>query len=105
MNREDGIRQIKWSFKEEGTEREYMWEIWYKPLLWRFAGLLTGILSAFSYLGILGSIPNISRKVSVYDQAVHSPNSSGGGIVVFVLVTLCYTACTAMVYHSHSFSD
>lgn len=27
MAREDGVKKIKWSFKDEGTEREFMWEV------------------------------------------------------------------------------
>jgi hypothetical protein len=27
VSREDGVRRIKWSFKEEGSEREYYWEV------------------------------------------------------------------------------
>ena len=65
--------------------------------MYRCASVLVGILSLFSFLGILGSIPNLDRRVSIYDQAVHSPDTTGGGIVVFVLITLCYTAYAALV--------
>jgi hypothetical protein len=27
LSREDGVRRIKWSFQDEGTEREYAWEV------------------------------------------------------------------------------
>jgi hypothetical protein len=110
VSREDGVKRIKWSFKEEGSEREYLWEVLntsvfisqppqisYKPVLFRIAGIFAAIVSLFSYLGIVGSMPGVDRHVSVYFHAVHSPNSSSPGVLVFVLVTLCYTAYAAMV--------
>lgn len=66
-------------------------------MLYRFGALFAGCMSLFSYLGILGGMPDVHRSVSVYYHVVHSPESSSGGIVIFVLVTLCYTAYAAMV--------
>jgi hypothetical protein len=66
-------------------------------MLYRLAALLTGSLSLFSYLGILGGMPDVDRHVSVYYHVVHNSDSSSGGIVIFVLVTLCYAAYAAMV--------
>lgn len=32
LAREDGVKRIKWSFQDEGSEREYMWEVGYQRL-------------------------------------------------------------------------
>lgn len=101
MNRTDGIKRIKWSFKPEGTEFEYMLEIWYKPLLYRFLGVVAAVLSVFSYLGIIGTMPGVTRDLSVYYLAVHDDTASAGGITVFVLFTLIYTAYVVLVCLAH----
>jgi hypothetical protein len=97
MSREDGVRKIKWSFTVESTEFGYMWEVWYKPIIYRICGVISAILSVFSYLGIIGTMPSVTRDLSVYYTAVHADHVTGGGVLVFVLLTLVYTAYVVMV--------
>lgn len=94
--RNSGRKTIKWSFAPESTEREYMFYVYYKPILYRVAAVLCAVLSIFSYLGVIGSMSGVSRDVSIYGIAVHSNQTSGAGILVFVLITLGYAAYVTM---------
>eukprot|EP00602_Paraphysomonas_sp_CaronLab_P001506 CAMPEP_0185028822 /NCGR_PEP_ID=MMETSP1103-20130426/14844_1 /TAXON_ID=36769 /ORGANISM="Paraphysomonas bandaiensis, Strain Caron Lab Isolate" /LENGTH=700 /DNA_ID=CAMNT_0027563365 /DNA_START=809 /DNA_END=2911 /DNA_ORIENTATION=+ len=96
MCREDGVRRIQWSFTAESSEAEYMWEVKYKPLLYRAGAVMASCLSVFSYLGILGTMPNVARVISVYYHAVHDNDATGAWICLFVLLTLVYTTYVAM---------
>lgn len=97
VNRTDGVKKIQWSFTKESTEFGYMWEVWYKPILYRISGVLAAVLSIFSYLGIIGTMPSVTQDLSVYFTAVHANHVTGAGILVFVLLTLVYTSYVVMV--------
>lgn len=94
--RNSGRKTIRWSFAPESTEREYMFYVYYKPILYRVTAVLCAVLSVFSYLGVIGSMSGVSRDVSIYGIAVHSNQTSGAGILVFVLITLGYAAYVTM---------
>lgn len=97
QKRTDGVERIFWSLRnKESTREDYMWHIHRKPLLLKGAAVCALLLSIFSFLGVIGSMHGTSENVSVYFLAVHSDQSSGSGIVVFILATLCYTAYVAL---------
>lgn len=87
---------IHWSLTDkDSTEREYNMEIYYKPWQYRIAAVLCAVLSVLSFLGVVCSMKGVSNNVSVYFLAVHDDNIQIGGIVVFILITLGYTAYIA----------
>jgi len=87
-----GTETIKWSFAPESSTAGYKWHVFYKPLMYRVLAIVSAVLSVFSYLGIIGTMSGVGQSVSVYSKAVHADDTSGGGIVVFVLFTLGYAA-------------
>lgn len=94
MNNNSGEKSIKWSLAPPSTAWEYNWHITYKPFIYRVLAIFAAILSIFSYLGIIGTMNGVGPNVSVYFQAVHDDRSSGSGICVFVLATLCHVIFT-----------
>ena len=91
-----GDKLIFWSLKnKESTPSEYTWFVVTRPLLYKLAAFVACIFSLFSYLGVICSMHGVSSKVSVYFMAVHDPDATGAGLVVFVLITLGYTTCVA----------
>jgi hypothetical protein len=91
-NRTDGVKKIKWSFKPEGSEREYKWYIEVQPILYRVAAVLSGVMSILCYLGVISTIEGVDPDASPFSVAVHDDGAGGNGITVFVLFTLGY-AC------------
>lgn len=89
-------KQIKWSFAPESTPNEYTWHVIVKPAFFRVSAVVSAVLTVFSFLGIIGTMHGVGPAVSVYSIAVHSSSSSGGGICVFVLLTLSYTTFVIM---------
>mmetsp|Transcript_6631 Transcript_6631/g.11152 ORF Transcript_6631/g.11152 Transcript_6631/m.11152 type:complete len:947 (+) Transcript_6631:145-2985(+) len=84
---------IHWSLPDKAsTIWEYNWYLKYKPWLLMIASIACMVLSVFSFLGVVCSMHGVSNSVSVYFQAVHSDNGPEFGIVLFILVTLGYTA-------------
>jgi hypothetical protein len=59
--------------------------------MFRVCSVVAAVLTVFSYLGIIGTMHGVGPSVSVYSIAVHSDGASGGGICVFVLLTLSYS--------------
>lgn len=89
-------RTISWSLLDkEGTESEYNYELFYKPILLKFASVLCMVLSVLSFLGVICSMTGVDNNVSVYFLAVHNDNVRPSGIVLFILVTLGYTVYLA----------
>ena len=89
-------RTIYWSLLDkEGTESEYNYEIFRKPILLKIASVLCMVLSVLSFLGVICSMTGVDNNVSVYFLAVHNDNVRPAGIVVFILITLGYTVYLA----------
>ena len=83
---------IFWSLRnKESTKAEYQWHIVIKPRLYRVAAICTGMLSLFSFLGVICSMAGVPNEASVYFLATHSASATGPDIVVFILFTLGYT--------------
>lgn len=93
---DSGSGSIKWSFKKESSNSEYIWYTKLQPIVCKFFGIFFGIVSLFSYLGVLGSINGKLLNGSVYNVIVHSNNTSGAGIVIFTMLTLGYLCYVAM---------
>ena len=96
MSRRDGIEQIKWSFKPEGSHREWLWYTKIQPIIYRVCAVLSGCLSILSYLGVISGMQGVSNSASPYSIAVHDDKATGTGITVFVLLTLGYTCYVVM---------
>jgi hypothetical protein len=94
--RADGVEAIKWSFKPQGSRRQFLWVTRAKPVLYRVLAVLCACLSALSYLGVVGGMRGAPTRLSAYSVAVHADDTSGNGITVFVLLTLGYACHVAM---------
>ena len=83
---------IRWTLVDkDSSEFEYNWEILYRPRLLKLLAIVALAFSIFSFLGVVCSMNGVTNQASVYFLAVHTTNIQGGGIVVFILVTLGYT--------------
>ena len=84
---------IHWSLlNRDSTRNEYLWYCVYRPYLLKFAALLTALLSILSFIGVISSMTGVPSTSSPYFLAVHQSNASAVGIVLFIFVTLGYTA-------------
>lgn len=79
-------------YDEESDNKEYMWQIVYKPTLLKLSAVFAFVFSIFTLLGIICSIHNVPNEVSIYYLAVHGPNISPVFILFFVSVTFYYVA-------------
>ncbi len=75
----------------DSTEKDRKWEIVTKPLLLKLAAVCTGLLSIFSFLGVICSMSGVANATSVYYLVVHRDGATVAGITFFILVTLGYT--------------
>lgn len=94
-----GYPHINWSFKPKGSHMEYTWYIHIKPILYKVAGILCGILSMCSYLSIVGMIDQVPFYVFPYFVIVHDNTISQIMIGMFAFVSigyLCYVARWAL---------
>ena len=88
----DGVQRINWSLSgQASTTFEFQWYLKYKPWLLRLMAALWGLLSIFSFIGVVGSFNGVNVQGTPYFQAVHSDGASTGGIVIFIFVTFGYT--------------
>lgn len=69
---------------------EYYWHLYYSPILLRALSVVLGILSLFSFLGVISTMTGVSNSSSVYFQAVHRGTPSFSGVLIFILVTMGY---------------
>jgi LMBR1-like membrane protein len=74
----------------ESTVWEYYWHLYYSPILLRALSIVLGILSLFSFLGVISTMTGVSNSSSVYFQAVHRGTPSFSGVLIFILVTMGY---------------
>lgn len=88
-----GANTIHWSlYDTDSTPQQYNWHIKTKPMLLKAAAVFAGILSVFSFLGVICSMGGVENEVSVYFLAVHdTEHANRGGIALFILITLGYT--------------
>lgn len=94
--RADGAKTIFWSLQnKESTAQEYSWHIVVRPVLNKALAGVAAVFSLFSYLGVIGCMKNVRNSVSVYYLAVHDPYATGGGVVIFILVTMGYCVYVA----------
>jgi hypothetical protein len=91
--RADGKESIYWSlYAKESTRAEWLWHIKILPVLRRVGAVLALAVAIFMLMGVMGSINGASSAISIYYHIVHSDSATAGGIVIFVLFTLGYTA-------------
>lgn len=94
--RVSGNNVIHWTLLDkDSTEWEYKWIIIYKPVLMKVAAVLCAALSILSFLGVVCSMKGVSNKISPYFLAVHAGTATEGGIAIFILLTLGYSAYIA----------
>ena len=88
-----GANTIHWSlYDSDSTPQQYNWHIKTKPMLLKAGAIFAGILSVFSFLGVVCSMGGVENEVSVYFLAVHdTEHANRGGIALFILITLGYT--------------
>ena len=92
----DNHRKIKWTISDkESSSFMYKWYIHYEPILWKVAAGMVAILSFLSFLGVVGSYKGVNLNVSAYFEAVHHSSATSAGIVIFIFLTLGYTAINA----------
>ena len=90
-NSGQGSQVIRWTLSDTDSSRnEYLWLVKVKPILMKVLAVIFGVLSLFSFLGVVCSMAGVSSDVSVYYLAVHASTSTTGGITIFVLITLGY---------------
>ena len=90
-NSGQGSQVIRWTLSDtDSTRNEYLWLVKVKPILMKVLAVIFGVLSLFSFLGVVCSMAGVSSDVSVYYLAVHASTSTTGGITIFVLITLGY---------------
>lgn len=83
---------IHWSLLgRNSTPWEYKWHTAIRPGLLKFASVVCAVLSILSFLGVVCSMSGVSNNVSPYFLAIHRPNATGVGIVIFIWVTFGYT--------------
>lgn len=75
----------------DSTVKERDWEIKHKPILLRITAVLAGMMTLFSFLGVVCSMNGVSNSGSVYYIVVHRDGASVGGIAFFMLFTLGFT--------------
>jgi len=91
-SRTDGKESIYWSlYAKESSRTEWLWHLKILPWCRRIGAVLALAIAIFMLLGVMGSI-NGAKGVSIYYHIVHSDSANAGGIVIFVLFTLGYTA-------------
>lgn len=89
----DGHQKIKWTLRNtESSNFVYNWYIHRQPILWRVAAVMVAILSLLSFLGVVGSYKGVNPNVSPYFEAIHHPGATAAGVVIFIFITLGYTA-------------
>ena len=84
------VKVIYWSLTDTySSEWQYTLEVFYVPWAYRVGALFSGMLSLFSFLGVICSMQGVPSSASVYYLAVHSTKVvAPGGVCAFVLVTL-----------------
>ena len=80
----------------ESTVWEYNWIIHYSPILLRLLAVALGLLSFFSFLGVISTMSGVSNASSAYYLAVHSKDSTFNGVLIFILVTMGYAVYTSL---------
>jgi len=92
-NKGEGTYQIEWSIGgKKSSNFEYHWLTKYRPVFLRVSAVCLGLMSIFSFLGVVGSINGVPENVSIYFTATHSDDPSGPAVAVFVMMTLAYAA-------------
>ena len=69
---------------------EYNWHIHYSPILLRILAVILGLLSFFSFLGVISTMTGVANSSSVYFMAVHSGIPTFSGVLIFILITMGY---------------
>jgi hypothetical protein len=69
---------------------EYNWHIHYSPILLRILAIILGLLSFFSFLGVISTMTGVANSSSVYFMAVHSGIPTFSGVLIFILITMGY---------------
>lgn len=91
--RTDGKESIYWSlYAKESSRVEWLWHLKIRPMLRKIGAILAFAVAIFMLMGVMGSINGASSSISLYYHIVHSDSATAGGIVIFVLFTLGYTA-------------
>ena len=86
-------KRIYWSIsKTYSSTLEFYWWTQYRNVYYKCIAIIFTVLVIFCYMGIFGSFKGAEKDVSVYYSATHSDHVSGGGIAVFVLMTLGFVA-------------
>ena len=80
----------------ESSVWEYNWHIYYSPFLLRVLAIALGLMSLFSFLGVISTMQGVSNNSSVYYLAVHRGQPSFAGVTIFILITMGYAAYTAL---------
>ena len=84
--------KLFWSILDrDATEFEQKWFLLYRPWVLKFLALCAALLSLFSFIGICSCMKGADNSASIYYKAVHDPQSTAGGIVIFIFITLGYT--------------
>ena len=85
--------KLFWSVLDrEATPLEFNWYIKYRPWVMKVAAVCLGLLSLLSFIGVCSCMAGADSTSSVYFQIVHDRSSTPGGIVIFIFLTLGYTA-------------
>jgi hypothetical protein len=74
----------------DSTVWEYNWHIHYSPILLRILAIILGLLSFFSFLGVISTMTGVANSSSVYFMAVHSGIPTFSGVLIFILITMGY---------------
>ena len=80
----------------ESTVWEYNWHIHYSPILLRILAVALGLLSFFSFLGVISTMSGVSNASSAYYLAVHNGNPSFEGVLIFIMITMGYAVYTSL---------
>lgn len=88
---------IHWSWSNSpATDWENKWFLVYKPLCFKFFAVVAFVLSFFSFLGAISSMHGVDVSSSVYFLAVHSPQATAAGVVIFIFFSLGYASYITM---------
>lgn len=85
--------KLFWSVLDrDGTDWEFKWFVTYRPWAFKFLAVCAGLLSLFSFIGICSCMKGADNSASIYFNAVHDPDATPGGIVIFIFISLGYTS-------------
>lgn len=85
--------KLFWSVLDrEATSWELKWYMQYRPMAMKISSIALGLLSMFSFIGVCSCMKGADNATSIYYMAVHDPSSTPAGIVLFIFITLGYTA-------------